>query len=213
MRLGLGGRELDAWAFAPGEAPYRVKGINYRGHLTWTEDHYPGGVEAMHARLPPEISEFFGQPFLSSAFYDLHPLCVAGREMAPALDLDYLGFVRQRCEWQAESDVKSVYRMLLRFLSAERIAKMVPQQIKLSFDFADVETEVIDKGHVRGNVSAIPDAILPWWSVVVDAYIARVLSLAGLPTSHVTVRRLGGGADRDGVRVSPAQLDIFFHSA
>ena len=37
--------------FAPGEAPYRVKGNAYLGHYAYLESHYPGGEAAHHAAL------------------------------------------------------------------------------------------------------------------------------------------------------------------
>ena len=51
------GQELFRVPFAPGESPFKVKGIGYKGHLEYTERYVPGGVKAMVAELDDERFE------------------------------------------------------------------------------------------------------------------------------------------------------------
>ena len=186
MLLQSTGTELERWPFPPGESPFRAKGLNYRGHLDWTRDHFPGGLPGMLELLSPEQAEFFSQPFLASSYYDLYPLCVAGRAMAPVLRLRFLDFVRMRCQWQAEVDVKRVYKMLLRVVSAERVAQLMPKQIQQAFNFGEAQMHVVDRDHVSGTMAGMPQAILPWWGAVVETYVQHVLTLAGVLRAKTT---------------------------
>ena len=213
MTIASDGSELDEWPFAPGESPFRVKGLNYRGHLEWTAAHFPGGVEGMHASLPAEMSAFFRGTFLASSFYDLYPLVFAGRAMARSLDEGFLEFVRRRCVWQADHDVHGVYRWMTRLLRAEKIARLMPSRIQQSFEFGDVRAEVIDHGHVRADVDGIPEAIAPWWGAVVETYVLEVLRFAGVESPHVSVRLGAEGPVEDGVKTRAAEIDVFVHRA
>ena len=213
MFIDTNGRELDEWPFAPGESPFRIKGLNYRGHLEWTEVHYPGGVEAMHGLLPPEHSEFFRQPFLAASKLDLHPLCVAGRQMAATLNRSYLDFVRMRCVWQAGQDVKGVHKWLLKLISAERVAQILPRMIQQNFTFGDARMSVVDKGHVSGVVDKIPAALLPWWAAVIETYVQEILRMGGAPQSHVSVRRQRATGSARGPESASVDVDVFVHAA
>src|SRR5690606_38162592 len=67
-----GAAELAALPFAPGEAPFRVKGTAHRGHLEYVAQHVPGGVAAMcEAFEDPRQRAFFAQPFLAASLYDV----------------------------------------------------------------------------------------------------------------------------------------------
>src|SRR5690606_12713961 len=56
------GSELRSLRYPPGESPFHVKGIAYRGHLEYVEAHVPGGVDAMKAAFPdPAVAAFFDQ--------------------------------------------------------------------------------------------------------------------------------------------------------
>ena len=212
MLLQSTGSELDRWPYAPGESPFRTKGINYRGHLDWTREHFPGGVDGMLALLSEEHVAFFSQTFLASSFYDVHPLCVAGRVMAPAVRLRFLDFVRMRCQWQADVDVKKVYRMLLRVVSAERVAQLMPKQIQQAFNFGHAHMRVVDRGHVTGTMTGMPLAILPWWGAVVETYVQHVLTVAGVDGAHVSVRRGAPEESSAEVELTSVEFDVFFHA-
>ncbi|MCA9533697.1 MAG: hypothetical protein KC593_08465 [Myxococcales bacterium] len=213
MLLQSTGVELDHWPWAPGESPYQLKGLNYRGHLDWTTAHFPGGREGMCQLLAPDMAAYLSQPFLASSYYDLYPLCVAGRAMAPVMNLRFLDFVRMRSRWQAEVDVKQIYRMLLRIVSSERVAQLMPKQIQQAFNFGEAKMQVVDKGHASGTMAGMPLAIFPWWGAVVETYVTHVLEMAGAQRPHVSIRRGPDGDRRSEVPVVTVEIDVFFLSA
>lgn len=206
------GIELEGWPYETGESPYRLKGIGFDGHLKWTDANFPGGRSAMLELLDPRYRDFFEQSFLATAFYDLYPLCLVGREMARAMKVPYLEFVRTRTRWQADRDLTGIYRILLKAVSAERVARLVPGKIQQIMNFGTPALKVIDKGHVAGEASGIPMPLLPWWSVVLEEYAQQVMVQAHADRPHVTVRRGEPGPSRNLCDEASIFIDIFFHA-
>jgi len=63
-----GAAELAGLPFAPGEAPFRVKGTAYRGHLEYVEQHVTGVYKVLLALASPQavasrIPRLMGQYF------------------------------------------------------------------------------------------------------------------------------------------------------
>lgn len=211
MSILSAGLELEGWPYAPGESPYKAKGTTMAGHVTWATDLFPGGIERADAVVAPEMAEYFRQPFLASAWYDLYPLCHVGPPMAADMGIPYLKLVRDRTRWQAERDIKGVYRILLRAVSAERLARIVPRQIQQSFNFGEVQCRVVHKGHVTGTMRGIPWALLPWLSVVVEEYTTVVIERSGGKSPHVTITR-DGPMPLTAAQETNATIDAFFHA-
>src|SRR5690349_4733816 len=61
--------------FAPGESPFRGKGVTYRNFVDYVEEHLPGGRERLLAAIAdPALRAFAAQRFLAGTFYDQMPM-------------------------------------------------------------------------------------------------------------------------------------------
>ena len=112
--------ELLVAPFSPGEAPFRIKGNAYRGHMSYVDSYVPGG-RAAHAESLCSLSRergeglarYFEQNFLASAWYDVYPLALAGAACGHLTGEDFLSFVYSRSCAQAREDIGGVHRFLL----------------------------------------------------------------------------------------------------
>lgn len=172
---------LLAWTTPPGEGPFRVKGLAYRGHLAYVDKFVPGGNAAILAALPehPALVPFFAQPFLAASRYDVVPLAMAGLGASRVTGLSFHQFVRTRSEWQARDDVSGVYRTMLNLASAEQVALRLPKLMAQYFDFGPVETERMDRGHVRATLRRVPLPLHAWLAAVVEGYLFEVFRVMG----------------------------------
>ena len=178
--------------FAPGEAPYRVKGNAYLGHYAYLESHYPGGEAAHHAALEqlhpvrgPKLRDFFEQKFLASAWYDVFPLATAGIAFSAAVKLPYIDYIRKRSDAQAELDVTGVHRLLLRFVSPKKVTTRAPAIVGQYFDFASVESQMHGPEHFTCYVRGVPLALGPWYATVLESYLHTVLRYCGVSNPAV----------------------------
>jgi hypothetical protein len=175
-----GAAELAALPFAPGEAPFRVKGTAYRGHLEYVEQHVPGGVAAMcEAFDDPRHRAFFGQPFLAASLYDVFPLALAGVVCGRLTGQPYLDFVRVRAQAQARSDLGGVYKVLLALASPQAVASRIPRLMGQYFDFGDTTIEQRAPSWIVATRSGLPAPIAPWYAAVSEGYSRVVLAQAG----------------------------------
>lgn len=183
-----GAAELAALPFPPGEAPFRVKGTAYRGHLEYVEQHVPGGVAAMcDAFDDPRHRAFFGQPFLAASLYDVFPLALAGVVCGKLTGQSYLDFVRVRAQAQARSDLTGVYKVLLALASPQAVASRIPRLMGQYFDFGDTTIEQRAPSWTVATRSGLPAPIAPWYAAVSEGYSRVVLAQAGAtePQLHV----------------------------
>jgi hypothetical protein len=174
--------------FAPGESPFHVKGLAYRGHLAYAEKFVPGGNAAILTALDADakLEAFFGQSFLASSRYDVMPLALAGLGASRVTGLTFHEFVRLRSNWQAREDVNGVYRMMLNLASPEMVASRFPALMQQYLDFGHAETEVVAKGHVRTTTRGIPLPLVAWASAVSQGYLEEVFRIIGARGTDIT---------------------------
>jgi hypothetical protein len=180
--------------FPVGEAPFRIKGNAYRGHLDFVDQELPGGrkaqAEAFRALHPVHGEQwvtYFEQTFLSSGWYDAYPLAVAGIACGRVLGESFLEFAYRRTELQARADIRGVYKFLLKFVSARQIAMRVPGLVARYFDFGEVHSRAEDATTIHTELSAIPTDLWPWISSLVSAYISTVIEITGKAAPRVEV--------------------------
>ncbi len=172
--------ELLTLPFAPGEAPFRIKGVAYRGHVEYVDRYVPGGNRAVLDALGlPALTKFFAQPFLASERYDVFPLAIAGIGCGRVLGRSFLDFVRERASWQATEDTRGVYRLVLSAASPGALASRLPRLVAQYFDFGGVTVVAADAGHVEAVRTGIPRPLAEWYVAATEPYIATVLRLAG----------------------------------
>jgi len=183
-----------ACPFAIGEAPFRIKGNAYRGHLDFVEKHLSGGLAAqaeafrtLSSEHGEAWAEYFEQTFMSSAWYDTYPLAVAGIACGLVEGESFLEFAYRRACVQARQDIRGIYKWLLKFVSAKQIALRVPGLVGRYFDFGRVECSAEDAITIRTDFSGVPSALWPWVAQLVSAYITTVIEITGKEAPSVVI--------------------------
>ncbi len=171
---------LQRAPFAPGQSPFKIKGVAYRGHLDYVDKHVPGGNAAVIQQLGDErFDAFFNQPFLAASLYDVFPLAQAGIACGQLCGTSFLGFVAQRTRAQVEIDIRGVYRWLAKLANSQSLAARIPRVIGQYTTFAKGDSVVGDDGRVTTTTTGLPLPIVPWWNTVHQAYTAAAVELAG----------------------------------
>jgi hypothetical protein len=191
------------------EPRYRVKGLVYMRTYSFFEEKFPGRLELIGRLLDPPVKAFFAQTFLASGWYDalpIAPLVIAEASLCAQSVPDYL---EARATWQADQDIHSVYRILLRLASpgmvAARLARIMGQV--LSFG----TTEIVDKSDhgMKGVVRGMPEILGPWYSGALTVYGRRALTLAGAKAPRCDlVRSERVGHDADGLALADLHFEV-----
>jgi hypothetical protein len=195
--------------FRPGESPFKIKGVAYRGHLEYVTEFVDGGVEEMlRGFRDPALVEFFQQKFLPSTFYDIIPLIVAGYVCARQTRKSFSEFVRIRSRYQAERDVGGVYRVLIKLVSPMHVIERLSALQSQYLSFAEGEVEVLGDKRVLLTRPKLPHALASWTGTVLEANIDVLLTRAG--ARNVLARPLPLVADGQvhGVAAVKWQCDI-----
>jgi hypothetical protein len=195
--------------FRPGEGPFRVKGVAYRGHLEYVSEHVPGGVEAMMRGFRDSaLAEFFTQKFLPSTFYDIIPLVVAGYVCARQSRKTFSEFIRIRSRYQAEHDVGGIYRLLIKLISPMHVVERLSALQTQYFDFAAGAVELIGERHVLLQRPQLPAMLAGWTATVLETYVDVLLTRAGAKSVLARPRPLESDGLVRGVAAVKWQCDI-----
>jgi hypothetical protein len=196
----------------PGQNPYRIKGGAYAGHLAYVAEKISGGIDAMlGAIVDPALAQFFRQTFLAASYYDLFPLVSAGHVCAKLIGTTFENFVRVRSGYQAERDVRGIYKMLVKLTSPEAVALRLPRLVAQYVDFGTAEAHVLAPGHVAATQTGTPRAVARWFQLVHDAYYTVLLPMTG--AKNVLYRadpRFSVDETRDGIDLVTLREDVFW---
>jgi hypothetical protein len=174
--------------FAPGTSPFHLKGIAYRGHVEYAEEHIPGGAAAVNAAFRNRsLAEFYEQKFLAASWYDALPIIAVAHVCARLTNKTAPEFLRERTQHQARQDIHGVYRMIMKLASAETVALRMPRAFGQYLDFGTVEARLTRPGVLTVEQTGAPLIMAPWLSIVGDEYMRVALELAGAKT--VNIRR------------------------
>jgi hypothetical protein len=178
------GQDLDdsrPLPWTPGEGPFRIKGVGYRGHMSYVAEHVPGGIAEMLAGFKDRrIADFFGQKFLAGTFYDIGPLVIAGYVCARQSRRTFYDFVKIRSRYQAQQDIGGIYKVLLKLTSPATVAARLPALSSQYLDFpGDPKAEMLDKHHAILMRSELPAMLATWFTLVYETYVDVTLTAAG----------------------------------
>jgi hypothetical protein len=188
---------------APGASPFHVKGLIYaRTHMYFTE-HVEGGPATVLPHLNSErLRTFFQQTFVAATWYDALPMAPLIRAEAKACGLPVKEYLARRAGWQAEQDIHTVYRILLKLASPAMVAARLPTLISRVIDFGEpAVVERLDR-RMRVAVRGMPDMLTEWYTGALTAYGERALALAGAKEPSVQVESSIPGAPEHGVPLS-----------
>jgi len=195
--------------FRPGEGPFRIKGVAYRGHLEYVSEYVPGGVaEMMRGFRDPALADFFAQKFLPSTFYDVVPLVVAGYVCARQSRRSFSEFVRVRSRYQAERDVGGIYRVLIKLISPMHVIERLSALQAQYLDFAEGGVEVVGERHVLLQRPRLPAMLAGWTATVLESYVDVLLTRAGAKSVLTRPRPLQPDGEVRGFAAVRWQCDI-----
>src|SRR5205085_383943 len=118
---------------------------------------------------------FFAQTFLAHTFYDALPLITIECEAARMLGITDVALWQELAALQADIDIQGVYRLLLRFASADKIVESMPKLGKRYFNFVDTSVAVHRPGYAELLVRGVPHPLTPAYKALAHAYLMRTL--------------------------------------
>lgn len=180
--------------FAPGSSPFRVAGVVYRGLFEFIEAHVPGGLKRVLAELrQPELERFLESRFAVASWYDATPVPYLGQAVARARGVSFARQVQDSNRW-SEERAGVIYRALLVFLSAERIASALPRAAAVVHDFGKIYSQPDGPHRIVGRRTGVPRPLVRWLVLSHATYLELALRRIGAATVRVDF----GPPERDG---------------
>jgi hypothetical protein len=172
--------------FAIGKGPFQIKGIAYRGHIAYCDKHVPGGHRAVLESIgDEELRAFMTQPFFTGSSYDIFPLVLAAKSTAQVAECSVGTLLAARARAQVVDDLSGVYKLLLRLVSPEFVAKRFPSLISQYLDFGGAKVRVLSKRSALALQHGVPLPLADWYIGVTETYIAELLLHSGASTARV----------------------------
>lgn len=194
--------------FAPGESPYRMKGVAFRETIELF-DKQPSGFERVKAALPTaELRRFFEQPFTPAGWYDVFAMAQLDMAAARAFRLSYDQWLRDSTRAQAQSVLHGIYRSFARMMAPSTIAWALPRVSATYFDFGKLTTHRSSPQSVTATFEDVPMLLAGWFSVVTGEFALEALKIAGTPQARLQWAPLTPRGARAGVAL--ARLEFRF---
>lgn len=192
-----------------GESPFRTKGLLYMGTQTFFAEHLRGGVDELYGDIEePELRAFISQRFLTSGWYDVLPVPALIAYEARALRMALPQYLRHRTKWQAERDIKTVHRWVLRLASPAMVATRLPRVMMQTFDFVECDVTRPGATEVAVQMGGVPAVLEEWLTNALSVYAETALKLAGAHGVETNMTASTPTARRAGVEVSRMSLHI-----
>jgi hypothetical protein len=174
---------LPPATFAPGESPFRAKGLVYRGAREYWDERVPGGVAAVVGAMndtgETSLGRFLANPFLASGWYDVLPIGPLSAAAARLSGVPHAQLVRDNAAWLAHRDLRGVYRVILALASVKTVAHRLGGLSMQYFDFGRAETVPISERVVESRRYGIPAQLAPWFIFAADGFVPVAMTLAG----------------------------------
>jgi hypothetical protein len=174
---------------APGQSPFRIKGLAYRGVLHQLDARFGGRGPLLAELADPALVAFFDQPFLAASWYDVLPIVALCQAAARLCKVDFDAFVREHTHNQAQEDLGGVYRLILTVVSPELALRALIKVTERYYDFGKTELHELRPGHAVTTRSDVPDVLLDWYDIVAVEYTRAVLEHAGARDVRVVPSR------------------------
>lgn len=196
---------------ARGASPFHVKGIIYQGTQLFFEQNVRGGLAALYQEIrDDELRAFIQQKFLPSSWYDVMPVATLIRCEARAMRLPVPQYLVFRTRFQANKDIGTVYKFLLKLVSLEQVGLRIPRIISQIFDFGTTETRAVGEGHIELVMRGWPAVLVEWCTTAFEVYVETAMRLSGARDSSLRVSSHVPEGPREGVELVTLKMDIRF---
>ncbi|MGH7294554.1 MAG: protein kinase domain-containing protein [Polyangiaceae bacterium] len=170
---------------APGESPFHIKGMPYRGVVRFIEKAIPGGLPAFCDALPDErLRAFMRQPFLATGRYDVLPMVPLFSAVARMLGAPFEDFVRQAAAMQCAYDAKTVFRMLFRGHEPGAVAERYSRLNGTYYDFGRYSGTALGPARVVLETDGVPAYLFAWFGPMHLAYAEEAVRVTGARSSR-----------------------------
>jgi|SRR5579859_648241 len=193
----------------PGESPFRIKGVAYRGLLALVERQIAGGVDALCEALADDaLAAFVRQPFLAATRYDILPMLPLNAAVAELFGMSLARFSRDAAFGQARYDARHVYRPLVEAHTLADLATRLRRFGIQYYDFGGYESTEEEPGRLLIRRTGLPRYIVPWYAPMQAAYMEEIVRQLGATRAESAPRReVPQGTDR-GIEVCTLDTDV-----
>jgi serine/threonine protein kinase len=165
---------------APGTSPFHIKGMSYRGLVTFAAKVLPGGLDALVAAFEDDrLGPFMRQPFLASARYDILPLVPIFAAAARVLGVPMDTLVRTTTAEQARYDARKVYKRIFDANDVAAVAERFARFNTQMYDFGRYESSVPEPGQLVIIHAEMPAYVRPWYGPMHEAYTRAAMEILG----------------------------------
>ena len=169
---------------APGESPFKVKGISYRGIMGFLDKQGEEFTDQVLQSFSPDLQAFYRQPFLGASLYDVLPIRPLTAAIAQRLGVSHRAYLHAGATKQAKFDGRTVYRGTAHLDPFEIVRRHASLKYYSFLQTACVihEEELRAEEYVRG----MPQYLAEWYIAAQEGYLAEALRRAGAkdPTVH-----------------------------
>jgi hypothetical protein len=192
-------------------SPFHVKGVIYQGTQLFFAERVRDGMTALfHELRDDDLAAFMQQKFLAGGWYDVMPIAQLVKCEARAMRLSVPQYLRLRTRYQAEKDIGTLYRFLLKLVSHEQVALRVPRIIGQLFDFGTTETSSAGPGHVELRMRGWPAALSDWCTTAFHVYVETAMRLSGVDEPRIEIHPFTPERPVQGIPCVTVRLTIHF---
>lgn len=194
---------------APGEGPFRVKGVAYKGLLQFVRSRLDGGMDGFTANLKdPALRSFLLQPFLAGSLYDFFPIVAASGVVASMCRFPLEVFAHGQGRSQAQHDAENVHRAFLQGRSFEELTTRYRPFCTRYYDFGDYEARALGSNAIRLVSKGMPAWAASWIGAMQGGYVTGLVNLTGKGDPTVTVHPPRRDGVASGLPTVTIEIDI-----
>ena len=157
---------------------FKAKGVAFQGALQ-VAARVPGGLDAVLARMPPELAARVEPFYVAAGWYDVDVLVALMRACCAAMGVPFDEQLEKQAARAARADVAGLYRHAMRASSVADMSTRLPR----IFDryFSPTHASVRDAGETSVSVelSGVPERHEAFYVAMNQGFVAGALREAG----------------------------------
>lgn len=160
-----------------------MKGLLFQGTRTYFKGERQW--DALLAALRPELSAFMQQRFIPGVFYEALVVPELIQVEAAICKLSVEEYLARRTRWQANRDLRGVYRVVIRMAPPEFTVSRLMMVMTQMFNFGSATVTGSGRGHLEVEVGGVPRILAAWLNQTIGLYGEICLKMAGTTEAEV----------------------------